>query len=217
MCFDGDDAGVKANLNILLNEYFYNKTSISSTYGSCSNWSYYYNGSDYRTNDCSNIVGYGIDSSLQNYIETVTWYLYGYSDSQFSEISKQNFYLCERGQYSGCTSANSGAYSATATGKIGLMYVSDQVYASAYYADSDTSVLGYDGYYGNQNWLYNGDEWTITPINNSDVDVLVSTDGSFLISYTYESRKIRPSFYLKESVYVTGGDGSFDNPYTISM
>ena len=105
----GSVTGVKANANILLNEYFYNKTNTSDTYGACSNWTYYYNGANYKTFSCSDIVGYGIDSNLRDYIEEVTWYLKGYKSGGYS---KQNFYLCERGlstDTTNCMSANSGA------------------------------------------------------------------------------------------------------------
>ena len=203
----------RGNLNILLNEYFYNKTDTSSTYGSCSTWTYYYTNTNYRTNDCSDIVGYGIDPSLQDYIEDATWYLYGYSDA---DLSKQNFYLCERGQYDGCTSANSGAYATSTTAKIGLMYVSDYMYASGYY-NSTSNMTGTSSYYGNQNWLYKGYEWTITPrSNNSSSAFSVDNYGNVDNFYTDSGFGARPTFYLKSSVYVTGGTGTFSDPYTIS-
>ena len=209
----GGTTGVKANLNVLLNEYFYNKIDTSSTYGSCSTWTYYYNNTNYRTNDCTDVVGYGIDPSLQNYIENVTWYLYGYSSNS---LSKQNFYLCERGQYSGCTSANSGAYATSTNAKIGLMYVSDYMYASGYFSSSSTTT-GSSNYYGNQNWLYKGYEWTITPRSNSSSNAfIVSNYGNVGNSTAYFGFGARPTFYLKSSVYVTGGTGTFSDPYTIS-
>ena len=210
----GGTTGVKANLNILLNEYFYNKIDTSSTYGSCSTWTYYYNNTNYRTNDCTDIVGYGIEQSLQNYIENVTWYLYGYSSNK---LSKQNFYLCERGQYSGCTSANSGAYATSTNAKIGLMYVSDYLYASGYFSSSSTTT-GSSNYYGNQNWLYKGYEWTITPRSNSSSYAFYVHNYGY-VSYTRASYGFgaRPTFYLTSSVFITGGNGSFDNPYTITL
>ena len=209
----GGTTGVKANLNVLLNDYFYNKTDTSSTYGSCSNWTYYHSGNNYRTNDCSDIVGYGIDPSLQNYIEDVTWYLYGYSGNG---LSKQNFYLCERNQYSGCTSANSGAYATSTTAKIGLMYVSDYMYASGNF-NSTSTVAGFSYSYGNQNWLYKGNEWTITPRSDHSSSAFnVHGNGSVGIINAYYGYGARPTFYLKSSVYVTGGTGTFSDPYTIS-
>ena len=210
----GNTTGVKANLNVLLNEYFYNKINTSNTYGNCSNWTYYNSNTNYRTNDCSDIVGYGLPSNLRNYIQAdVTWYLYGYSGNG---LSKQNFYLCERGDYEGCTSANSGAYATSTIAPIGLMYVSDYMYASGYYSSTDTTT-GSSNYYGNQNWLYKGLEWTITPRSNN------STYSFFVVYYglvndydAHNGRGARPTFYLKSDVYVTGGTGSFDDPYTIA-
>ena len=208
----GTTTGVKVNLNVLLNEYFYNKTDTSSTYGSCTNWTYYYFGSsNYRTNSCSQIVGYGIDESLRGYIETATWYLYGSGTSQ----SKQEWYQCERGGNS-CKSANSGNYSTTTDAKIGLMYLSDYLYASSYYTSSDTTTAYSSTYYfGNNNWLYKGPEWTLTPYSSSFDAVWILEFGSVSNEFIYNTNSARPTFYLKSSVYVTGGDGSFDNPFTL--
>ena len=205
----GTTTGVKANLNVLLNEYFYNKTSASSTYGPCSNWTYYSNGTNYRTNSCSPIVGYGIDESLRGYIETATWYLYG----SYTAQSKQNWYLCERGGNS-CTGANSGAYSTTTDAKIGLMYLSDYLYASSYYTSSDTSTNGTINF-GNKNWLYKGTDWTLTPFAYDESNVWYVSLGAASYNSSKTPYFIRPTFYLKSSVYVTGGDGSFDNPFTL--
>ena len=204
----GNTTGIKANLNVLLNEYFYNKIYTSSTYGPCTNWTYYYDNTNYRTNSCSPIVGYGIDESLRGYIETTTWYLYGSGDNQ----SKQNWYLCERGGNS-CTSANNGAYSTTTDAKIGLMYLSDYLYASSYYTSSDTSQP--KSFSGNNNWLYKGDEWTLTPNVSNTKYVRNVSLGGVSMTRTYITNLARPSFYLKSTVSISGGDGTFANPYII--
>ena len=207
----GTTTGVKANLNVLLNEYFYNKTDTSSTYGPCTNWTYYNSNTNYRTNSCSQIVGYGIDESLRGYIETATWYLYG-SDG---DESKQNWYLCERGGNS-CTGAgaNLGGFSTTTDAKIGLMYLSDYLYASSYYTSSDTTTQS-ARYFGNKNWLYKGIEWTLTPLASDYYFVWSVGDGAANTDQSDRPGSARPTFYLKSSVYVTGGDGSFDNPFTL--
>ena len=204
------------NMNKLLNEYFYNKSDTSIPSGNCSTWTYYYNNTNYRTNDCSDIVGYGIDPSLQNYIENVTWYLYGYSGNG---LSKQNFYLCERGGNS-CTGANGTTEESKVKiqNKIGLMYVSDYMYASGYFNSTNTTT-GSSYYYGNQNWLYKGYEWTITPrSDNSSNAFSVNYNGnvnnSGTASYGYGAR---PAFYLTSNVYIAGGNGTFDNPYTLIL
>ena len=205
----GNTTGIKANLNVLFNEYFLNSTNTSSTYGACSNWTYFFNNTNYRTNDCSDIVGYGIDSSTLNSIETTTWYLYGSGTAQ----SKQNWYLCERGGNS-CMGANSGAYSTTTDAKIGLMYLSDYLYASSYYTSSDTTTQG-TSYFGNKNWLYKGHEWTLTPYASNATGVWGVFNGSANGYTTFNPYSARPSFYLKSTVSISGGDGTFANPYII--
>ncbi len=199
----------KANLNVLFNEYFYNKTDTSSTYGDCANWTYYYSENSHKTKDCSDIITYGIDSSLRGYIESATWYLYGSNTDQ----SKQNWYLCERGGNS-CTPSGPNTGDTNVTSKIGLMYLSDYLYASGYFASTDTTTQGTNDY-GNKNWLYKGWEWTLTP-NASVANYVWQVDiGLAKHKDSYLPNGSRPTFYLKSSVYVTGGNGSFDNPYTL--
>ena len=206
----GKSTTSKANLNVLLNEYFYNKTSTSSNYGDCANWTYFYSDNSDKTKDCSNIITYGIDSSLRGYIESATWYLYGSGTSQ----SKQNWYLCERGGNS-CTTSGPNTGDASVTSKMGLMYVSDYLYASGYYSSTDTTTQQ-EFYYGNENWLYKGNDWTQTPYA-SGADLTWSVEGGRANpNYAFNPNGWRPTFYLKSSVYVTGGNGSFDNPYTIA-
>ena len=211
----GNTTGVKANANVLLNEFFYNKTDTSSTYGACSSWTYYYSNNNYKTFACSDIVGHGLDSNLRDYIEEVTWYLKGYESYSYS---KQNFYLCERGlstDTTNCMSANSGAYDASTISKIGLMYASDYLYASSYFADTATSTAS-SNYYGNKNWLYKGYEWTITPrANSADSAFSVSYDGGMNYAGAYYGYGVRPTFYLKSTIGISGGAGTVDNPYTL--
>ena len=207
----GNTTGVKANLNVLFNEYFANRTNTSSTYGACANWTYHYWNNNYRTNDCSDIVGYGLTSSALNSIETTTWYLYG--SGSLTDQSKQNWYLCERGGNS-CKSANSGSYSNTTSSKIGLMYLSDYLYASGYFSNASTATQG-TLYFGNKNWLYKGNEWVLTP-SDSEADFGWYVNLGSTRSYSaIIPNSARPSFYLKSTVSILGGDGTFANPYII--
>ena len=201
----------KANLNILLNEYFLNKTDTSTTFGDCSNWNYYYRSDTCKTKDCSDIVSYGIDSSSRTYIEDAKWYLNGPT----TQLTKVNTYTCERGtNTTSCAVATNGSSSTTA--KIGLMYASDYLYASSYYSSTDTSKTSSSNYFGNKNWLYKGYEWTITPYGSDSSIAWIVDYGVLYSSYTDYPIGWRPSFYLKSDVYITGsGDGSFNNPYTL--
>ena len=207
----GKSIATKANLNILLNEYFYNKTNTSSTYGSCSNWTYYIGNTNHHTNDCSDIVGYGIDPKYSGYIENATWYLYGSDNMQ----NKPNWYRCERGGNS-CTTSGPNTGDASVTSKMGLMYLSDYLYASGYYSSTDTSI-GEKLYYGNKNWLYKGYEWTQTPYASGATSVwyvwLGNADSNgATIHYNW-----RPSLYLKSDIKISGGYGTYNNPYILEQ
>lgn len=213
----GNTTGVKASANVILNEFFYNKTNTSLAYNSCSNWTYYHLGANYKTFSCSDIVGHGIDSSLRNYVEEVTWYLNGYNKNSHS---KQDIYLCERGlstDTTNCKSANSGAYDASTTGKIGLMYASDYLYASSYYSsiNATTSI----GNYAIKNWLYDGTEW-IMPTNPDDSihAAIIDLYGQvYFGNLTYDSCGIRPTFYLRSTIGISDGYGTFDAPYILDI
>ena len=211
----GNTIGVKASANVLLNEFFYNKTDTSSTYGACSSWTYYNNDNNYKIFSCSDIIGHGIDSNLRDYIEEATWYLNGYNSTDYS---KQNFYLCERGlstDTTNCMSANSGAYDASTISKIGLMYASDYLYASSYFADTSTTIAS-SYYYGNKNWLYKGFEWTTTPnAKNAITAFYVNDYGNVYNNHVNIGSGVRPTFYLKSTIGISGGVGTIDNPYTL--
>ena len=207
----GKATGVKANLNVLLNEYFINRTNTSSTYGACSNWTYFYNNNNYRTNDCTDIVGYGIDPKYSGYIENATWYLYGSGTDQ----SKQNWYLCERGGNS-CTTSGPNTGDASVTSKMGLMYLSDYLYASGYYSNADTIIQDTD-YFGNKNWLYKGYEWTQTLYASNAEYVWHVSYGNASGYRTRFPYRWRPALYLKSDVKIFGGFGTYNNPYILEQ
>ena len=214
----GNTTTTKTNLNILLNHFFLEDTT--NNYGTCYDWTYYSNNQAYKTNNCSDILNYGIkeNSGLQDYIETVTWYLKGYSSNAYS---KQDFYLCERGQSEDTVNCGnggtSGEYDSSTQEKIGLMYASDYLYASGYIASDATTTVSSTYHFGIKNWLLNSYEWTITAqANNAEYVYATEYDSKLVLKKTTSSFMYRPTFYLKSSVYVTGGDGSFDNPYTIA-
>ena len=220
----GSVTGVPASANVMLNQYFLNSDTLTtghtnSTYGACANWTYMDSASSNKNQNCNTIVGYGIKSSLSSYIETVTWYLKGFNSTSYT---RGEFYNCERGITTGdatkdgnCNSGSTGTADATTSAKIGLMYVSDYAYASGNYACNNTQLVS--GNMGNRNWLYKGYEWMIAPRGDSATYAFyVSYTGGVYYNVTSYGFGLRPTFYLKSSVYVTGGNGSFSNPYTIA-
>ena len=201
-----NNSGIKSNLNILLNEYFLKPTS--ATLSSCSAYTYFYSNAGYKTEDCTDILGYSIEDS-NPMIETVTWHLYGPTTT----LTKVNTYTCERGtNTTSCAVATNGAESVSA--KMGLMYSSDYLYASGYYKDN-TTITSSDNGFGNDNWLYKGYEWTITPYGSAS-----STAWYVYAGYLYYNRTSyplgwRPSFYLNSNIKISGGQGTFNDPYIL--
>ena len=207
-----------SNLNVLLNTYFFDSNAIS-TYGTCENLMYYISGIDNssKTLDCTKIKRYGIQTQeLRNYIQPASWYLKGYSSNSYY---RQNFYTCERSDSSSILncdkSSATGAAIKVEKTEIGLMYVSDYLYASGYYSSSQNySANQY--YYGRYNWLYNGTEWTITPIGGNDSNLsYVDNAGAIGEITSSSSNAVRPTFYLKPNIRIISGDGTYTNPYVI--
>lgn len=94
------------------------------------------------------------------------------------------------------------------------MYLSDYLYASSYYTNSDTTTQDAK-YFGNKNWLYKGYEWTLTPHASYANYVWYVYLGSARSLTALDPYSARPSFYLKSTVSISGGDGTFANPYVI--
>ena len=94
------------------------------------------------------------------------------------------------------------------------MYPSDYLYASGYIA-SDGTTTGSRPNFGNSNWLYKGYEWTITPRSNTSNNAFYVNFGGMSGCRSSDGHGLRPVLYLKSSVYVTGGTGTFEDPYEI--
>ena len=103
-------------------------------------------------------------------------------------------------------------------GEIGLMYISDYLYAVT--SEVWSAVSNWYSVELDRNWMYMGDyEWTITQISNIEI----SSQHAFIIDflgYIYSngsitSAGVRPVFYLNSDVSYVSGDGSINNPYRI--
>ena len=110
------------------------------------------------------------------------------------------------------------------TQKVGLMYASDY-----FYANVPTSWLSVEQT-TKTNWMASVNEWTITAIDD-DAEMMgmpgivlvlyASYYSNGNISYDYvdyngSTYNIRPTFYLKNTVILTGGTGTESDPYRIA-
>ena len=186
------------NTNILNNLY------LNSSTGTCNFYS-----TDV-TKPCS-FTKNGLKNVL-DYIETATWNLGG-SDASNAET----MYKTERG-----TTVKTSGTPIVTTAKVGLMYVSDYGYSvkNSSCNHSSKSLYDYDATAcgGNAWMLKNGNEWTVSPDSSYASGVFTILDRAFVSSsnaiYGYG---VRPVLYLNSNVYITGGDGSINNPFQVGL
>ena len=117
------------------------------------------------------------------------------------------------------TTDNATTYSA----KVGLMYVSDYMYAAP---QDKWTLVGYNGSDASKdyraatsvNWMYMGlCEWTISRYAD-DAFYVFFVDGTGEVSSSYASNTygVRPVFYLSSSVNYASGSGTAADPISIS-
>ena len=156
-----------------------------------------------------------LSTESQAMIGNAKWNLGG--SSTYQGLYANDYYTFERG-----TTVYSGR-STEWTGKIALMYPSDYMYAG------DLSKCSKDGYNWDTDqtncrdtsWLRNTStaQWTLTPASSYSSSVfsvsnsgLVSNGNGVLASFAS-----RPILYLNSDVTITGGSGTYGNPYTLGQ
>ena len=211
------DGTTKADLNILLNEGYYEGTYPSECYGGLNN----------TTKACPTAT---INSTLKNMVdENAIWYLggQGYSNPSTAPygLPTLDSYYNERGTkvYSGHTDIAKTEW----TGPVGLIYPSDYGYAST---DSEcrsnlrAGITYIDGAYDysnakckNNNWLYkNSYYWTMSPYSGDSYSVFrVDSSGNAYNNNAYYALGVWPAIYLKSNILIESGDGSSSNPYIL--
>ena len=200
-------------LQVVLNEgAYWNRTS-----GECP---YEPNGA---TTSCD-FTSTGLTEEAKSMIGNAKWNLGG--SSTYNDVTARMFYERERG---------TTVYSGRPTewiGKIGLMYPSDYGYATSGGSTTNRETcLNTElfNWYGssvsdcfNNDWLYNNfnSQWTITPESSESIDVFeVRSHGNGSVGggLAYERNAVSPALYLSSNVKITGGDGTKENPYTLSL
>ena len=186
------------NTNILNNLY------LNSSTGTCNFYS-----TDV-TKPCS-FTKIGLKNVL-DYIETATWNLGAGTGS-----NADTTYKTERG-----TTVNTSGTPIVTTAKVGLMYASDYGY-SVKNSSCNHSSISLGSYNttacGGSAWmLKNGNEWTLSPYSSNAYYVFsVSDYASVSNDIALEGIGARPVLYLNSNVYITGGDGSINNPFQVGL
>ena len=205
----GSFAWHKSNTNnwtvASLNTEILNNLYLNSSSGTC-----YFNST--TVGKACSFVDNGL-ANVQDFIENATWNLGGCNSNS---VTTANMYTYERG-----TTVSSGRPVVT-TAKVGLMYPSDYGYSvtNANCSHTSKNLNSYNSSScGGKAWLLKyGSEWTNSPNSGYSTYVFNVGANAYLNDNTANNgRGVRPVLYLKSNVYVTGGDGSINNPYQSSL
>ena len=141
-----------------------------------------------------------------------TWKVGGNTWSNIAEQTAPNAYQNE---------INSPATNKTVNAKVGLMYVSDYMYAVpqdkwTLYGYNSNSSSDYRAAIG-VNWMYMGlYEWILAPpTNNSNYAFNVNGDGNMYVGTVSSCVATRPVFYLKSTISYAGGSGDSAKPILV--
>ena len=202
---DWSDSALQQVLN---SEAYWNRTSGECPYGG--------NGAT-TTCDFSNT---GLTSEAKIMISNAVWNLGG--SIAFDDVTASTFYERERG-----TTVYTGRPTEW-TGQIGLMYPSDYGYATSGGSTGRDTCLAMELYNWdsssdcyNNDWLYNSSnyQWTLTPDSSRSNNVflvgILGLVGTYYANHT--NNAVSPVLYLSSNVRITGGDGSRDNPFQLSL
>ena len=196
----GKNDWTQADLMTALNTLYYNSTS-----GTC------YNERNNASTTC-NFTSTGLGDTARSMINDAVYYLGGSSTDD--GLYADDYYKTERS-----TSVYTGNKT-TWTGKIALMYPSNYAYAA------DLSLCTQDGYnYGdstckNNDWLFNQGkgQWTLMSSTSSPyLSFGIGTSGVIYAHYSYFGYNIFPVLYLKSDVAISGGSGTSEDPYKLSL
>ncbi len=201
-------SGVLKNASNVVSYYWNNSNAASST----NDWS------TSRLNTINLNTNYWnyLTADWQNLIAETTWQVGGNTWENIGTQTVKIAYINE---------VMSPAEATTYQDEIGLMYVSDYMYAVD---PTGWTTVGYD--FSNasndyrkvkgNNWLYSGiHEWTITPRNSSENYSLASGfDGNTAYTEVIAGNAVRPVFYLNSDVEIYEGHaGTQSDPFRIVL
>ena len=174
---------------------------------------------------------YGLKSSAKNIIDDAVYYLGASAyDSTTHFGSAEEVYAWERGNTT-CGACNSDTTKLTWTGKVGLMYPSDEymVYGNGVNATCYNDPYNCNSTRASTGWVYNSnkqegqssptDTWFLSPYSSSANSVFGAyssgtLDDNLVINNTYG---VRPVVYLKSSVQIDSGTGTQLDPYKLYL
>ena len=227
----------QADLMKLLNPGYESETVGGSLYwnsesGTC------YGDENNGTTSCD-FTSTGIKDKLKTLISDAVWNTGSQGTNSWTSASgglTKHFYAYERSSNTGKI-CSSGDYcndtverTTTWTGKVGLMYLSDYGYATSGGSTTDrTTCLNINlGSWSsssvsdckNNDWLLSSTQWTLSPVAYSSAasDAFIVYSGGYSPDlYAYLDYGVRPVVYLTSNVKISGGEGTSESPFELSL
>lgn len=199
---DTDASNTKQLVKLVKNAYY---TTNTYNWNEDTNVNNDWNTSDINLRTLNNVYLLNL-GSWADYIAIPTWIVGGNINTYITSSYSNTVYTREV--------SNPAIYN-TSNNKIGLMYVSDYLYAtnSIYWTTTNTIKK-------NENYLSIAEnEWFITRDSNTTNNVFYKdSNGSIKSGSVIESYYVRPTFYLKSTIKVsTKHSGTQKDPYRIIL
>ena len=195
----------KADLMTELNTLYYNSIS-----GTC------YNGQNNTSTTCD-FTSTGLDSTARGMIDNAVYHLGG---SSTYSIYADDFYNYERGTTVYNCSTNDGACPRATTwiGKIALIYPSDYAYAVDLSLCQKNGSEYNDTTCRNNNWMNIANLWSLTAVPSYRWAIIRPDGAGDIIHNTAcNADDVLPVVYLKSDVAISGGSGTSEDPYRLSL
>ena len=172
----------------------------------------------YLNNDYYNTLS----SDAQNMIGTTKYYLGGYKDSKMTSDVMWQYERKNEANRTGYYDETNPIMQNDANKKIAIMYASDYGYAAS--KECTSNLFNYDGSANcktTNNWLDKSqDEWLLPQsLDDFDYAFIVSSAGYVKYGNGVSDGEfaVRPVLSLSSNVKISGGEGTSQKPYTLSI
>ena len=216
------DGNVENRIKIIkdtsIGNKYWNETEDTTT-GTYNNWvtgtlNTYLNNDYYNT----------LTTDAKNMIGTVKYYLGGYKDSKMTSDIMWQYERKNEANRTGYYYGTNPIMQNDVNKKIALMYASDYGYAAS--KECTSNLYDYDGSAScktTNNWLDKSADTWLLPQYSADSGHAFYVDLSgFVDSYSYgyvdvSEFAVRPVLYLSSNVKISGGEGTSQKPYMLSI
>ena len=172
----------------------------------------------YLNNDYYNTLS----SDAKNIIGTAKYYLGGYKDSKMTSDVMWKYERKNEANKTGYYYGTNPIMQNDTSKKIALMYASDYGYAAS--KECTSNLYDYNASAScktTNNWLDKSQyEWLLPQYSDFSIDAFIVRSSGYVFSndnvYLSESA-VRPVLYLSSNVKISGGEGTSQKPYMLSI